>query len=80
MTQEKLDEFVLNAKARSVEKCVELSSMGNYGSFKFAQAKNRLMYLMSYIQTLDGYQLDSDQIDDEQVVKIMEHIDLLTLK
>ena len=80
MTQDKLDEFVLNAKARSVEKCVELSSMGNYGSYKFVAAKNRLMYLMSYIQTLDGYPLESGQIEEEDLLKMMEHIDLLTLE
>ena len=79
ISQVKLDEFVLYAKAHCVNLCCELISMGTYGSYKFEALKNKVMYLMSYIKILEDYPMDSEILSDKSLITIMEKIDLLTL-
>lgn len=80
ITQTKIKEVVFAAKAKAVEIASFLTEVGNDGSYKFRKLKYRLMYLMSYIQILEGYQLSSGLLEKEEVIRAVELIDLISME
>jgi len=80
ISEAKLVDIVFAAKAKAVEICSFLTEVGNDGSYKFRKLKSRLMYLMSYIQTLERYKIDSKLLKDEDVIRTVELIDLISME
>ena len=80
ITQSKINDVVLAAKAKAVELASFLTEVGNDGSYKFRKLKYRLMFLMSYIQTLEGYQIESNLLSKEELIKTIELIDLICME
>lgn len=79
-TQDKIDAMVVAGKARAVELSGKLTEIGNDGSYRFRKEKYRLMYLMSYIQLLENYNVTSGLLRDEEIIRAIEMLDLMCMK
>lgn len=80
ISQRKINDVVIMAKAKAVELGSFLTEVGNDGSYKFRKLRGRLMYLMSYIQILEGYQKDSGLLRREDIIRTIELIDLIVME
>lgn len=79
-TQDKINAMVVAGKAMAVELSGKLTEIGNDGSYRFRKEKYRLMYLMSYIQLLENYDVTSGLLRDEEIIRAIEMLDLMCMK
>lgn len=76
----KIQDVVLMGKARAVELSKVMIDAAYDGSHRFQAKKYELMYLMSYIQTLENYDLESELVEEEKIIETIEKIDILCLQ